>query len=51
MLQAGETIYSYVAIRSDEEYREGYSSKHDKLIVKTALQGSRHRQARRSGYS
>ena len=34
MLEAGETIYSYVAIRSDEEYREGYSSKHDKLIVK-----------------
>ena len=33
MLQAGETIYSYVAIRSDEEYREGYSSKNDKLIV------------------
>ena len=34
MLEAGETIYSYVAIRSDEEYREGYSSKNDKLIVK-----------------
>jgi hypothetical protein len=27
-------VYSYVAIRSDEEYREGYSSKHDTLIVK-----------------
>ena len=34
MLQAGATVYSYVAIRSDEEYREGYSSKHDRLIVK-----------------
>ena len=34
MLEAGTTIYSYVAIRSDEEYREGYSSKHDSLIVK-----------------
>ena len=34
MLENGETIYSYVAIRSDEEYREGYSSKNDKLIVK-----------------
>ena len=34
MLEDGETIYSYVAIRSDEEYREGYSSKNDKLIVK-----------------
>ena len=29
-----KTVYSYVAIRSDEEYREGYTSKHDKLIVK-----------------
>lgn len=27
-------VYSYVAIRSDEEYREGYTSKHDNLIVK-----------------
>lgn len=34
MLDDGATIYSYVAIRSDEEYREGYSSKHDNLIVK-----------------
>ena len=30
MLAEGTTIYSYVAIRSDEEYRAGYSSKHDK---------------------
>lgn len=28
------TVYSYVAIRADEEYREGYTSKHDNLIVK-----------------
>jgi hypothetical protein len=34
MLDEGKTIYSYVAIRSDEEYREGYSSKHDRLVVK-----------------
>lgn len=34
MLDDGLTIYSYVAIRSDEEYREGYSSKNDRLIVK-----------------
>lgn len=34
LLSAGTTVYSYVAIRSDEEYREGYSSKHDHLIVK-----------------
>lgn len=26
-------VYSYVAIRADEEYREGYSSKHDRLKV------------------
>lgn len=34
ILAAGTTVYSYVAIRSDEEYREGYSSKHSCLIVK-----------------
>lgn len=34
MLDDGMTIYSYVAIRSDEDYREGYSSKQDKLIIK-----------------
>ena len=34
MLDNGVTIYSYVAIRSDEDYREGYSSKHERLIVK-----------------
>ena len=32
-LDAGVTFYSYVAIRSDEQYREGYSSKHNNLIV------------------
>jgi 3'-phosphoadenosine 5'-phosphosulfate sulfotransferase (PAPS reductase)/FAD synthetase len=34
MLADGQTVYSYVAIRSDEEYREGYASKDDNLIVK-----------------
>jgi 3'-phosphoadenosine 5'-phosphosulfate sulfotransferase (PAPS reductase)/FAD synthetase len=34
MLEQGIKIYSYVAIRGDEEYREGYSSKHDNLVVK-----------------
>lgn len=34
MLEEGHTIYSYVAIRSDEEYREGYSSKHERLLVR-----------------
>ena len=39
-LARGETIYSYVAIRSDEEYREGYASKNDNLIVKLPLKES-----------
>ena len=34
LLADGTTVYSYVAIRSDEEYREGYSSKHCRLFVK-----------------
>ncbi len=34
MLEDGMRVYSYVAIRSDEEYREGYSSKHENLKVK-----------------
>ena len=33
MLDAGVTVYSYVAIRSDEGYRDGYSSKRSNLIV------------------
>lgn len=33
MLAAGDNVVSYVAIRSDEEYREGYSSKHENLRV------------------
>lgn len=33
MLQAGTRVSSYVAIRADEEYREGYSSRHDNLTV------------------
>lgn len=34
IVDAGTTVYSYVAIRSDEEYRSGYNSKKDNLIVK-----------------
>lgn len=34
MLNDGATVYSYVAIRSDESYREGYASKHENLIVR-----------------
>jgi hypothetical protein len=34
MLVAGDMVTSYVAIRSDEEYREGYTAKHPNLKVK-----------------
>jgi 3'-phosphoadenosine 5'-phosphosulfate sulfotransferase (PAPS reductase)/FAD synthetase len=34
MLAAGDKVTTYVAIRSDEEYREGYTSKHVNLKVK-----------------
>ena len=37
MLEDGMTVYSYVGIRADEEYREGYSSKHAKLVVRLPL--------------
>ena len=37
MLERGELVYSYVAIRADEEYREGYASKHQNLTVKLPL--------------
>lgn len=33
-LKDGYTVYSYVAIRSDEEFREGYQSRHDNLKIK-----------------
>lgn len=33
-LESGMKIFSYVAIRSDEEYREGYTSKHENLIIR-----------------
>lgn len=33
-LTAGDKVVSYVAIRADEEYREGYSSTHERLTVK-----------------
>jgi len=34
MLAAGQKVTSYVAIRADEDYREGYSTKAENLIVK-----------------
>jgi 3'-phosphoadenosine 5'-phosphosulfate sulfotransferase (PAPS reductase)/FAD synthetase len=33
-LEADETVISYVAIRSDEEYREGYQSNKEKLLIR-----------------
>lgn len=33
LLAEGTKVFSYVAIRSDEEYREGYTSKHENLVV------------------
>ena len=33
-LESGMKIFSYVAIRSDEEYREGYTSRHENLIIR-----------------
>lgn len=33
-LEAGDRVYSYVAIRADEDNRDGYISKHDALEIK-----------------
>ena len=33
-LEGGRRVFSYVAIRADEEYREGYSSRHPNLQVR-----------------
>ena len=50
-LEKGTRVFSYVAIRADEEYREGYSSKHEGLVVQFALQGCRYRQVWGAGDS
>lgn len=34
MLKSGDKVTSYVAIRADEDYREGYSSKQESLRIK-----------------
>ncbi|RZU47148.1 phosphoadenosine phosphosulfate reductase family protein [Fluviicoccus keumensis] len=34
MLKSGDKVTSYVAIRADEDYREGYSSKQYNLLIK-----------------
>ena len=40
MLDDGSRVYSYVAIRADEQYREGYSSKSQDLVVRLPLKES-----------
>ena len=40
ILEEGTKVFSYVAIRSDEEYREGYSSKHGNLVVRLPLKAA-----------
>ncbi len=40
MLAAGDKVVSYVAIRSDEEYREGYTSKDANLSVRLPFRES-----------
>ena len=40
MLNAGDKVTTYVAIRSDEEYREGYTSKHENLKVSLPFRDS-----------
>ena len=39
-LESGIKVVSYVAIRSDEEYREGYTSKHENLMVRLPFRES-----------
>ena len=40
MLAVGDTVVSYVAIRTDEDYREGYTSKHKNLKVRLPFRES-----------
>ena len=37
MLEQGASVYSYVAIRADEQYREGYASRKENLFVRLPL--------------
>lgn len=40
MLASGDKVTTYVAIRSDEDYREGYSAKHPNLKVRLPFRES-----------
>jgi 3'-phosphoadenosine 5'-phosphosulfate sulfotransferase (PAPS reductase)/FAD synthetase len=39
-LNEGYTVYTYIAIRSDEEYREGYQSRKQNLFTKLPFKGN-----------
>lgn len=45
-LDAGTRVHSYVAIRADEDYREGYSSKHANLTIHLPFKAARIDKAR-----
>ena len=51
MLDAGVKVTSYVAIRSDEEFREGYSTKRENLTVRLPFKEAGIDKARRLGNS
>ena len=40
-LDDGRQVFSYVAIRADEEYREGYSSRHENLTIRLPFKDDR----------
>lgn len=44
-LDAGTKVYSYIAIRADEEYREGHTSKHQNLVTQLPFKESAIRKA------
>ena len=39
-LEAGNKVFSYVAIRSDEEFREGYKGKHKNIKTQEHMPGN-----------
>ena len=45
MLSKGDTVYSYVAIRADEEHREGYTSHHPNLKIKMPFRDDNYNKA------
>ena len=45
MLNEGHNVYSYVAIRADEEHRQGYSSHHENLKIKMPFRDDNYNKA------